>query len=296
MASFEIKTLGDTVAYIPSLSNVGLWNGPEGTVLIDSGNDSDAGRRILRSLEGAERTLAAVFLTHSNADHSGGASFLASRAKVPVYASRIEAALCADPILEPSFVCGGFPPAELRNKFFMASPCAALPLSEDGTLPPQLLGAEVLPLPGHFYSQCGFLCDGVLFAGDALFGPASIQKHPVFFVYDVAAFLASLDRISASGARLAVPSHGVPTEDIASLVAENRAAVERTASAVADSCSGGASFEDALASVCGRFCIDLNWAQYALVGSTVRSYLVYLRAKGLLEAEFAAGRMIWRPV
>ncbi|MFA6504820.1 MAG: MBL fold metallo-hydrolase [Treponemataceae bacterium] len=294
MASFEIVALSDSVSYVPSLSNVGLWAGPEGTVLIDSGNDAEAGRRILRSLENSGRKLSAVFLTHSNADHAGGAAALVSRSGVPIYASRIESSLCADPILEPSFVWGGFPPRELKNKFFVAPSCAVSALSEDGSLPPALAGAAVIPLPGHFFSQCGFLADGVLFAGDALFGTLSIEKHPVFFVYDVAAFLSSLDKIAAAGARMVIPSHGTPTEDVASLISINRAAVERAASVVGEACAGGASFEDVLAFVCVRFGIKLDWAQYALVGSTVRSYLVYLREQSVVDVEFSDGRMLWR--
>lgn len=285
--------------YLPSLSNVGVWDGPAGTVLIDSGNDADAGRKILRALEATGRRPAAVFLTHSNADHSGGAAFIASRSGAAVYATRIEAALCADPLLEPSFVWGAFPPPELRNKFFMAPPVAAELVPEDvpagdAALPAALSGARIVPLPGHFFSQAGLLADGVLFAGDALFGPESVAKHPVFFVYDVAAFLESLDRIASLRPGLVLPSHGGPTEDFGALTAVNRAAVERVAEAVLGACAGGASAEDVLARLCAEFAIELNWAQYALVGSTVRSYLVYLRGRGDVDAEFSCGRMVWR--
>lgn len=285
--------------YLPSLSNVGVWDGPEGTVLIDSGNDADAGRKILRALEATGRKLAAVFLTHSNADHSGGAACIASRSGAAVYATRIEAALCADPLLEPSFVWGAFPPPELRNKFFMAPPVSAAAVPEDvpagaSGLPACFAGARIVPLPGHFFSQAGLLADGVLFAGDALFGPESVAKHPVFFVYDVAAFLDSLERIASLGPALVLPSHGGPTEDIGALMVLNRAAVGRVAAAVLGACTGGASAEDVLARLCAEFGIELNWAQYALVGSTVRSYLVYLRGRGDVDAEFSGGRMVWR--
>lgn len=286
--------LGEKSGYFPSGTNVGLWEGPEGAVLVDSGNDADAGRRLLRALEADGRKLAAVVLTHSNADHSGGAAFIASRAGVPVFASRIESALCADPILEPNFVWGGCPPPELKGKFFVAPACAVSALSGGPELPSVLAGLESIPLPGHFFAQRGFLADGVLFAGDALFGPESIAKHPVFFVHDVAAFLSSLERIAAASARILLPGHGAPTEDAAALVSVNRAAVERVASAAGDACSAGAAFEDVLAAVCERFGVRLDWAQYALVGSTVRSYLTYLRDIGELEAYFVRNRLFWR--
>jgi glyoxylase-like metal-dependent hydrolase (beta-lactamase superfamily II) len=294
MAAQVYVSLGEGAGYFPSGSNVGVWEGPEGAVLIDSGNDADAGRRLLRALEASGRKLAAVVLTHSNADHMGGSAFLASRTGVPVYASRIEAALCADPILEPNFIWGGNPPRELRGKFFVAPSCAVLPLPGEISALPALGGLESIPLPGHFFAQWGWVAGGVLFAGDAVFGERSVAKHPIFFVHDVAAFLSSLETIATLPARLVLPSHGEPVEDASALAAANRAAVERVAAAVVEACAGGASFEDVLAFVCGRFGVDLDWAQYALVGSTVRSYLVYLRERGALSADFAGNRLIWR--
>lgn len=294
MAGREIRPLGPSVSYLPSGTNVGLWDGPEGSVLIDSGNDADTGRVVLKAVESSGRRVAAVLVTHSNADHMGGAAFIASRSGASVYASRIEAAFCADPLLEPYAVWGACPPPELRNKFFVAPPVRASALEDGAPLPAALAGARVVPLPGHFFAQRGFLAGGVLFAADALFGEAFVAKHPVFFAHDVAAFLSSLDLIAGLGADIVVPSHGEPVRDGAALAALNRAAVERVASRVADACAASASFEDVLSSVCAAFGIELDWAQYALVGSTVRSYLVWLRGCGVLEAEFGGGRMLWR--
>ncbi len=237
-----------------------------------------------------------MVLTHSNADHMGGAAFLASRTGAPVFASRMEAAFCADPVMEPSFLWGGYPPPELRGKFFMAPPCTAVGLEEQAEFPPVLAGLAGVDLSGHYFGQRGFLAEGVLFAGDALFGPESIAKHPVFFVYDVAAFLASLDRILAAAPRLVVPSHGAPTADVGAICAANRAAVQAVAQAVREACAEPAIGDEVLARVCARYGIDLDWAQYGLVGSTVRSYLVYLREQGQVAAEFTARRLLWRRV
>ena len=298
MPPVEIIKLTQNSSYIPSASNVGLYRSASGTVLIDSGNDAETGRRYLRALEAAGITLDAILLTHSNADHAGGAAFISSRTGVPIYCSRIEAALCADPILEPSFIWGAYPPKELRGKFFMAPSCRGN-VTDDGSLPAELADIRAIPLPGHFFSQQGYLADGVLFAGDALFGAESITKHPVFFVYDVAAFLASLDRIAAASPPIVLPSHGQPVHspaEQADLIAANRSAIEQVASAVLNACSpptGPATPDEVLASMCARFGITLDWAQYALVGSTVRSYLVYLRERGELGVEFRDGKMWW---
>ena len=302
MATNDFVRLTDRAAYLPGGTNIGLIDAERGAVLVDTGNDKDSARRIQKAAEAYGRTPVAAVLTHSNADHAGGAAALVARTGMPIFAPRLEAAICADPIVEPSFLWGGFPPAELRGRFFMAPPCAVSPFSfpageEAESLPGHLSGLKALPLAGHYFAQVGILADGVLFAGDAAFGPASIAKHPVFFVYDVAAFLASLDRIVASPAAVVVPAHGEPTEDKADLAAVNRAAVERVADAILAVCAagpGGATAEAVLADVGRVFSIEFDWAQYALVGSTVRSYLAYLRERGLAEAAFEGGFLRWR--
>ena len=38
----------------------------------------------------------------------------------------------------------------------------------------------------------------------------------------------------------------------------------------------------------------MNFEQYALVGSTIRSYLAWLKDQGKLEAAFADNLLLWR--
>ena len=101
----------------------------------------------------------------------------------------------------------------------MAQPSEALPLTPD--VLPQ--GLSSFPLPGHFFDMVGFRTDdGVVFAADALVGGATLEKYHVAFVYDVRAYLDSLDSLCAMEASLFVPSHAEPVTDIASLAAQNR--------------------------------------------------------------------------
>lgn len=306
MANLELKPLREGVYYLPSASNVGFCEGPRSSVLIDSLNDADGGRKILKALEAAGKRVDAVALTHSNADHMGGAAFIASRVGGSVYASRMEGAFCADPLLEPSFLYGGYPPKELRGKFFIAPACPTSVLSPEAP-PEELENFQVIPLPGHYFGQVGYQFGGVLFVGDALFGDRVIEKHPVFFVYQVADFLESLERIRqwaaaqasvpispATPPPLVVPSHGEPTEDVGALVDLNRRTVERIAETLVELCERERSSEDLLSLFCERFSITLDWAQYALVLSTIRSYLVYLREQERLTAYFDHQRLLWK--
>jgi len=151
-----------------------------------------------------------------------------------------------------------------------------------------------VPLPGHFLQMIGVRTpDGVLFAGDALFGEEVLAKHPVFFLYDVAAHLQTLERLQGLQARWVVPGHGRPVREPGPLVAANRAALERTAEAVRAACAQPAGFEEILAGLCRTFGIELNAGQYVLVGGTLRAYLAWLADRGELRPSFQDGRLLW---
>ena len=162
---YELHQVGENTFYIDCPAKMGVYRtAPDEAVLIDSGNDKEAGKKALRRFEEQGWRLRAVYSTHSNADHIGGNNLLAARTGCPLYAAGLEAAFTRTPILEPSFLYGGYPPKALRNKFLMAQPSEALPLTPD--VLPQ--GLSSFPLPGHFFDMVGFRTDdGVVFAADA---------------------------------------------------------------------------------------------------------------------------------
>jgi len=293
MPTWKPEQLGEHTWLLATGVNVGLWEGPDGAVLIDSGGDKEAGRQIRQALDEHGWTLRLIVNTHSNADHVGGNAYLQKQTGCRVAATRLESAFITDPVLEPSFLWGALPFRELRGKFLEAKPSAvALILPEAGPIPGTAL--EAVPLPGHFLQMIGVLTpDGVLFAGDALFGEEILDKHPVFFLYDVAAHLSSLERLESLAVRWVVPGHGRPVPEAGALIAANRAALQRTAEAVASFCSRPSGFEEVLAELCRKFAIELNASQYVLVGGTLRAYLSWLCDRGILRPSFEGGRMLW---
>lgn len=115
-------------------TNLGLYVFRQGdtarAVVIDSGGDEDAGRRIVRECERLGLSLATVFNTHSNADHCGGNASVYKRTGCSIVTTGLEAAFLQYPHLEPSFLGGCFPQKALRNKFLMAPPSRATRLLE----------------------------------------------------------------------------------------------------------------------------------------------------------------------
>src|SRR5690606_12269846 len=98
---------------------------------------------------------------------------------------------------------------------------------------------ELIDVRGHAHRQLAVRVDDVLLAADALFGAATLEKYPLPFAQDVGGQLTAIDAVRTTGARIALPGHGEPTEEIGALADANLAAVRRAAAAVEAACEGG---------------------------------------------------------
>ena len=69
----ELIRVGARTYYIPNATNIGVYKTDDaGVYLIDSGNDKDAGKKILKLLEAEGLQVRGIVNTHSHADHIGG--------------------------------------------------------------------------------------------------------------------------------------------------------------------------------------------------------------------------------
>ena len=209
---YELIRTGEQSYYIDCPAKIGVYVTGDGAYLIDAGGDKDAGRRARKILDGQGWKLLGILVTHSNADHIGGCQYLQRQTGCRVFAPGIEAQFTRTPILEPGFLYGGFPPAALRHKFLLAAPCEC----EDAASPAFPQEVKVLPLPGHFFDMCGYLLpDGTAFIADCVSSPETLEKYGFPFIYDVAAYLATLDALPGAGAKMYVPSHAAACGHIA---------------------------------------------------------------------------------
>ncbi len=115
---YELHQVGENTFYIDCPAKMGVYRvAPEEAVLIDSGNDKEAGEKDASNLDAQGWRLKAVYNTHSNADHIGGNRLLADRTGCAVYGTEIENAFTRAPLLEPSFLFGGYPPGNCGASF-----------------------------------------------------------------------------------------------------------------------------------------------------------------------------------
>lgn len=289
---YELIQVSAQSYYIQSPAKIGLVKLSEQQVcLIDSGNDKDAGRKVRQLLDANGWKLTAIYNTHSNADHIGGNRYLQAQTGCKIYAPAIECAFTCYPILEPAFLYGGYPCKDLRHKFLMAQP------SDAALLTPECLpkGFALIPLPGHFFDMVGFRTpDNVVYLADCLSSKETLDKYQIGFIYDVAAYLKTLEMIKTLRAELFIPAHAAPATDIAPLAQYNIDKVQQIAEQILALCRQPLCFEVLLQKLFDTYGLSMNFEQYVLVGSTVRSYLSWLKDSGKLSARFENNMLFWQ--
>ena len=279
--------------YIPGPTNLGVYAGEDRAVLIDSGNDESAGRKILKALEGKGWTLDLIVNTHSNADHIGGNALIQKRTGCRVAATRAESAFIEEPWLEPALLWGARGFGAISGKFLRAQPSKVTDIIPSSG-PVLDTGLEAVPLAGHFLDMVGLRTpDGVFFIADSLFPPAILDKYGMAVCFDVASQLKTLGYLEKAEAALFVPSHAEPRGDIGPLAKRNKDALEEVRDRILGICAAPSSREDLIAALAVHFDLSLNPAQYVLTHITVSAHLSHLADEGALEPLFEKGRMLW---
>ena len=291
---YELIQVAEHSYYIQSPAKIGIYKLNETEVcLIDTGNDKDAGKKVKKILDANGWTLNAIYNTHSNADHIGGNQYLQKKTGCKIYAPGIECDFTNHPILEPAYLYGGCPPKDLRHKFLMAQESRAEYLTESVMSE----GLEIINLPGHFFDMVGFRTkDDVVYLADCLSSKETLDKYQISVLHDVRKYLETLEMVKTMKAKMFVPSHAEPTEDISELAQYNIEKVHEIAEKIIEICKEPKNFEVILQTLFTEYNLKMTFEQHVLVGSTVRSYLAWLKDNGRLEVIFEENMLLWKSI
>lgn len=291
---YELVKVTENTFYMESPAKVGIVKtSASDVVIIDSGSDKDAAKKIKKILEEQGWNLKAIFNTHSHADHTGGNNYLQAQTGCKIYAPGIDCAITENPVLEPTMLYGGFAMEELRNKFLMAKESVVEKLTP-AVLPE---GMEIIELPGHSYSMVGFkTADDVIFLADSLVSESTLEKYQISFLYDVDAYLKTLENIKTFRATCFIPAHAAQVLDIVPLAQKNIDKTYEIIDKIKSILLNPLTFEELLAEVFRTYNLNMTIQQRMLVGSTVKSYLSYLKNAGQINYYFENNLMYWKTV
>lgn len=291
---YELIQLTEHDYYIDCPAKMGLVKvGEKEVVLIDSGNDKDAGKKVFRVLQANDWTLKAIFNTHSHADHIGGNRFLQEKTGCKIYARGMECAYTNLPLLEPVGLYGGLPFKDLKHKFLMAQESQALPLTEEVLTE----GMKLLELPGHSFDMVGFLTkDGTAYLADCVSSEETLAKYGIGYLWDVEAALRTLEYVQTIPAVRFVPAHTAVTENIKELAERNIQAMTAVKEKICELCMEPIPFETLLKKIFDAYELKMTAQQYVLIGSTLRSYLSSMYEHGTMTFAFHENEMLWSTI
>ncbi len=288
---YELISLTERFCYVDCPAKIGVYKISDSEVaLIDSGNNKGAATKVLRIAEEKGWQIRMILCTHAHADHIGGNRHIQQRTGCKIYAPAGELDAVRHPIWEPISLFGARPPKALRHGFLLADESEVEPLC-DAVLP---RGLSILSLPGHTPDMVGFKTeDGAVYVADALASEQTLEKYGIPFVYDPGLYLETLGHLESIEAKIFVPAHAAPTEDIRPLAQKNRDCTEALIENILSLCEAPIGFEALLTKLFDRYELVMSLEQYALVGSTVRSYLSYLADTGAVEPVIKENALLW---
>jgi glyoxylase-like metal-dependent hydrolase (beta-lactamase superfamily II) len=294
-----LEQLADRVYYAPGGVNNGvIYTERDGAILIDSGLNDTAARKVLRALAADGRSVTAIVTTHGHADHFGGNAFVVKRTGARVYAPTWDEAVLRYPLLQP--VClyaGADPPAALRGGFLLAEPSPVDVVYDAGELTIDGMTLTAVSLKGHSGNQMGVLVNGIFFCADVVLPERVLERYKMPYLYSVRDHVASLERAVTVPHTRAVPGHGPTLEHVSTGVAPNAALVQHVAGLVLDLCRAPATPEEVLAGVLDALdAAPADPAGFYLLHPTVFAFLTYLEELGHVRHAIERGRSLWSRV
>lgn len=300
-----MQKLSENIYVIEGPTNCGVIRDNDNQIyIIDSGNSSDDGKLILQELEktfpGCK--LNSIINTHSHADHAGGNAYLREKTGCRIFIQQHEKQLLENSRLHPSLIWGANPLPELCAGYLTIQENQATDIITEESVITLNNGItfSFTSLPGHYFEMYGITVKEkngktVFFAGDGLLGYRNINKYWISFLVDYREELKSLEKIKKIEADYYVPSHGVIKETIETTVEMNQIAIIATEKCILESLKEKPqSCEELLKTVSDKNNITLKTVQYALILSTLKSYLTVMYREGKVELFIEDNIMRWR--
>ncbi len=289
---FELVKVSEQCYYIESPSKVGIYLKNETDVyLIDSGSDKGSAKKTLKICEENGWNIKGIINTHAHADHIGGNAYIQEKTGCDIFCSTIDIPFIKHPIINPLHIYGGYIPKEMEHKFFLAQESNPKDIS-DPAFPGEL---KTYDISGHSLGMIAIVApDKTAFVGDIVSSEFIIKKYGITYLLDIKKHLESLEFVEKLDADKFVMSHVDTVSDISQLIQLNRAKIYEITDLILSLLKEPMSFETLLKELFYHYELMMNIRQHSLVGSTVRSYLSWLKNENKIEAIVDDNTILWK--
>ncbi len=287
---FEVKPLLGNTFYFEAFTNVGIYRLDENrAVLIDSCDHKRMVKSLDRELEVMELSVSTVINTHGHNDHICGNRFFQDKYGCKLLSTRLEQGFIYKPDLESSFYNSALAVDERSNPF-MGLQSSETEIITNDNIPD---GFGIIDLPGHSFEMIGVRTpDDVLFLADSVLSVSTWENYKLPFFYNVNKSVETLEKIKDMKAKLFVPSHNGPVEDIQPLAEYNIEKLKEKKQMIYDLCNNR-SFEELFAAVMEKEQLTLKTPKYCMYAVMVKNLLQSLIEDRLVYNELENNRMIY---
>lgn len=243
--------------------------------VLDPGPDDPQHLRAIMAALQPDEQVAAILVTHSHRDHSPLARELAAVTGAPVLgfgdSAAGRSALMAD--LAAQGVAGGGEGVDADFR-----PDRLLGDQEEFSVGGERFRA--IWTPGHMGNHLCFAWRGAVFTGDHVMGWASSLISPPDG--DLGAYMRSLDKLRAEGARVLYPGHGAPIPDAAARIAELSAHRQARSEAILAQLAHGPA---TIAQLVAAIYTDTPAELHPAAARNVHAHLIDLYERALVQAD-----------
>ena len=291
---FELVKVTDCCYYIESPSKVGIYKRNDTDVyLIDSGSDKNSAKKTLKICSEQGWVIKGIINTHAHADHIGGNAYIQEKTGCDVFCSTIDRPFIEHPIINPLHIYGGYIPQEMEHKFFLAKKSVTKDISSTD-FPSEL---KTYDISGHSLGMIAIVTpDNVAFVGDIVSSEEIIKKYGITYLLDIKKHLESLTFVENMSADKFIMSHVETVDDIRPLIKLNRDKLYEICDMLLEMLKEPLTFEVLLQKLFYHYELKMSIRQHSLVGSTVRSYLSYLKNEGKVDVIIDDNQILWKTV
>ena len=289
----ELKRLNERVSYIKAAANVGVIQLENSSVaLIDSGPDEKFAAALFEMLSDYRFKISHILNTHAHADHIGGNAFLQHKTGCKIMASRLEAPLIRQPLIQAAVLFSGAPISDLMNRFTMANP-SNVDFFTDTSLQLDDIKIEIIDLPGHSVNQKGFMIDDICFIADTLFSERFFSRQRLPFNYDPIAHRETLHKLETIKASKFIGGHIEPTGEPGKLISINRKNLDDALDFMRELLKIPQPPDRIVKAFMDHFKLKkTNWEHF-LYRATVNGYLSALHKKGEISYRVLDNLPVW---
>ena len=287
---YELHHIKGNTYYIDGPTNCGVYvlNDKKEVLLFDCGTEEE-GKIIYDVLDKAGMKITYLVFSHCHSDHSQGLLYIYPKTHCKMIASKVQRGFFRDPKLDIGFLYGGYPLDEYDGKLMHIDMNDEIYALDE--LPK---GIEWFHLPGHAAGMIGIKTpDDIYFVADTMGSPNLIDKAHVLLIYDVKAYLETLDNIKKLDGKIVVPSHSELTLNIAPVIEYNKNKIYEIIHLLLDFLKEEHNCVECTSYIFSHYDLKITYNKYMLILSTIRSYLSYLSNSKLIKNYFKDNRLIF---